>query len=189
MNSKDKKNPLYGNLPWSQAGDNVLEINGKVLSNYAGWLSPSVFYIPVQKQTRVTLKTKTPNAYQAQFYQLDLQKLAKASREIQAMAIKQISFKGPRITFTVIGKKGKASYAYLEVPVKSGWKATNNGKKTEISSYFGTFMKFKLKPGINKIQLTYTIPKLKLGSLISGLAALVLLIGAFWPKIRQRSKK
>lgn len=189
LNSKNKKNPLYGNLPWSQAGDNVLEINGKVLSNYAGWLSPSVFFIPVQKRTRVTLKTKTPNAYQAQFYQLDLQKLAKASQEIQAKAIKQISFKGPRITFTAIGKKWKTSYAYLEVPVKSGWKATNNGKKAEIFGYLGTFMKFKLKPGVNKIQLAYTIPKLKLGSLISGLAALVLLLVAFWPKIGQRSRK
>jgi uncharacterized membrane protein YfhO len=189
LNSKDKKNPLYGNLPWSQAGDNVLEINEKVLSNYAGWLSPSVFNILVQKETKVTLKTKTPDAYQAQFYQLDLQKLAKASQEIQAKAIKQISFKGPRITFTAIGKKGKTSYAYLEVPVKSGWKATNNGKKAEIFGYLGTFMKFKLKPGVNKIQLTYSVPKLKLGSLISGLAALVLLLVAFWPKIRQRSRK
>lgn len=189
LNAKDKKNPLYGNLPWIQAGNNVLEINGKVLSNYAGWLSPSVFYIPVQKRTRVTLKTKTPNAYQAQFYQLDLQKLAKASQKIQAKAIEQISFKGPRITFSVIGNEGKASYAYLEVPVKSGWKATNNGKKAEISSYLDTFMKFKLKPGVNKIQLTYSVPKLKLGSLISGLAALALLLVAFWLKIRQRSRK
>ncbi|APG66998.1 hypothetical protein LOB22_06200 [Lactobacillus delbrueckii subsp. lactis] len=41
----------------------------------------------------------------------------------------------------------------------------------------------------NKVQLTYTIPKLKLGSLISGLAAFVLLLVAFWPKIRQRSRK
>ena len=86
-------------------------------------------------------------------------------------------------------QKGKASYTYLEVPVKSGWKATNNGKKAEIYSYLDTFMKFKLKPGVNKIQLTYTIPKLKLGSLISGLAALILLLVAFWPKIRQRSRK
>jgi hypothetical protein len=41
----------------------------------------------------------------------------------------------------------------------------------------------------DKVQLTYTIPKLKLGSLISGLAALALLLVAFWPKIRQRSRK
>ncbi|MFR0600586.1 YfhO family protein [Lactobacillus equicursoris] len=65
----------------------------------------------------------------------------------------------------------------------------DNGKKVEISSYLGTFMKFKLKPGVNKIQLTYSVPKLKLGSLISGLAALALLLVAFWPKIWQRSRK
>ena len=78
---------------------------------------------------------------------------------------------------------------FPKVPVKSGWKATNNGKKAEISSYLDTFMKFKLKPGVNKIQLTYTVRKLKLGSLISGLAALTLLLVTFWLKIRQRSRK
>lgn len=78
---------------------------------------------------------------------------------------------------------------FPKVPVKSGWKATNNGKKAEISSDLDTFMKLKLKPGVNKIQLTYSVPKLKLGSLISGLVALALLLVAFWLKIRQRSRK
>ena len=84
-------------------------------------------------------------------------------------------------------KKGKASYAYLQVPVKSSWKATDNRKKTVISTYLGTFMKFKLKPGVNKIQLTYEVPKLKFGILISLLALVALVLLAFWPKIEQRS--
>ena len=76
--------------------------------------------------------------------------------------------------------------ACIAIPYHKGWSATVNGKKVNIVKANGLYMAVPLEVGYNKIVLSYTIPGLKYGMMISGLALVVLI---FWEKIRKYKRK
>ena len=66
----------------------------------------------------------------------------------------------------------------VAIPYSSGWKASVDGRETEIYQANGMYMGIPVSAGDHKIELTYTTPGLKIGIMISaaGWAAFVVLI-------------
>ena len=182
--SEGAKYCLYGNLPWAgetsyddpQWWDEAQE-QGKLTVKegwsfgYGGWLSPSVFYIPVQeggKTAEVTLETNgEPKLRDEQFYALDLDRLSQLTALIRekASAVEDLEISDGRISCTVNASEGQK--LLLAVPASMGWTARVNGQKTEIEAFEESLIEISLVPGENHITMQYRIPGLTAGILIS----------------------
>ena len=194
---------LYGNLPtgkkisyddsqwWKDAGE-----QGKLTAaegwsfGYGGWLSPSVFYIPVeegQKTAVVTLEIKEePGLRQEQFYALDTESLSRLSAQIRerAESVSDLEICGGKISCRVYAREGQK--LLLSVPASTGWTARVNGQKTEIEAFEGSLMEIPLVPGENYITMQYRVPGLTAGILLT-LAGLGIL--ALWSMDKQKFQR
>ena len=63
-------------------------------------------------------------------------------------------------------------YAFFSIPNDSGWRARVNGDETEIIDVNG-FMAVRISQGENRILLTYTVPGLRAGVLLSAAALII----------------
>ena len=185
---------LYGNLPWKaqvsyadprwwdEQEQGRLTVSESWSYGYGGWLSPSVFYIPVPdsgsegaqggteagRTARVVLETSgDPGLKDEQFYALDLDKLAKASAEIRerSSGIRELRIENGRISCRVDAREGHK--LLLAVPASKGWTARINGQKTEIGAFEGCLTEIPLVPGENHITMQYRTPGLAAGILLS----------------------
>ena len=184
---------LYGSLPspgeisyddsqwWKDAGEQgKLTVAEGWSFGYGGWLSPSVFYIPVpdgEKTAVVTLETSgQPDLRDEQFYALNLRSLSRLSDEIRkrAQSVREPEIENGRISCKVEALEGQR--LLLSVPASEGWTAHINGHKTEITAFEGSLIELPLVPGENYITMQYRVPGLTAGILISlaGLGILVL---------------
>ncbi|MFR0606701.1 YfhO family protein [Limosilactobacillus mucosae] len=170
---KDTNFPVYGNLIWNMSTpDGSLYINNKFKSGYATWLSPSVFDIPVNKNTTdVSFKAKQIPNLQPQFYYLNTNMLEKVNNSVKKDSVKPL-FKGNRI-FIHIGKTNKNSYLNITVPYSEGWSVYRNDKKIKVQKFMNCFMTIRLKPGVNNIEFKYNTPMKKEGIIISVLGILL----------------
>ena len=194
--SEGAKYCLYGNLPspgeisyddsqwWKDAGEQgKLTVEEGWSFGYGGWMSPSVFYIPVQegeKTAVVTLETSgEPNLREEQFYALDPDSLTRISAEIRrrAQGVRDLEIENGRISCRVDAVEGQR--LLLSVPASAGWTARINGQKTEITAFEGSLIELPLVLGENYITMQYRVPGLTAGILIS-LAGLGIL--ALWSK-------
>ena len=184
---------LYGNLPsageisyddsqwWKDAGEQgKLTVAEGWSFGYGGWLSPSVFYIPVpdgEKTAVVTLQTSgQPDLRDEQFYTLDPDSLSRISARVRkrAQGVRDLEIKNGRISCRVDAVEGQS--LLLSVPASEGWTARINGQKTEITAFEGSLIELPLEPGENYITMQYRVPGLTAGILISaaGLGILVI---------------
>ena len=104
--------------------------------------------------------------------------------ERKKYAAEKVQIRGNQVTGEI--KVKDKSMACIAIPYHKGWSATVNGKKVNIVKANGMYMAVPLEVGYNKIVLSYTIPGLKYGMMISGLALVVLI---FWEKIRKYKRK
>ena len=175
---------LYGNLPWTaevsfddpQWWDEAQE-QGKLTVEegwsfgYGGWLSPSVFYIPVPESAgtaSVTLETiGEMELLDEQFYALDLGRLAQLSALIRdkAKAVRDLKIENGKISLSVEAREGQK--LLLSIPASKGWTARLNGQKTEIVAFEGCLSQISLVPGENHITMQYRTPGLAAGILLS----------------------
>ena len=184
---------LYGNLPsgaeisyddsqwWKDAGEQgKLTVAEGWSFGYGGWLSPSVFYVPVpagEKTVLVTLETSgEPKLQDEQFYALDLGSISRLSDEIRkrAQGVRELEIENGRISCRVDALEGQK--LLLSVPASEGWTARINGQKTDITAFEGSLIELSLVPGENHITMQHRVPGLAAGILISlaGLGILVL---------------
>ena len=70
----------------------------------------------------------------------------------------------------------KEAYLTFQIPFDSGWRATINGKNTEIVKMNGAFLGIKLQKGNNEIKLTYIPRYFKISALLSLISIMALLI-------------
>ena len=76
------KYAVYGNLPWNSEFKGTVQVENGYSTNYACWLSPSVFYIPLepkQRETQITVSSDNEcdlKYGEEQFYALDLETFA-----------------------------------------------------------------------------------------------------------------
>ena len=185
---------LYGNLPWKEQvsfadprwwdeqEQGRLTVSEGWAFGYGGWLSPSVFYIPAAdagsesaiagtesgRTARVVLETSgDPGLKDAQFYALDLDKLAEASAGIRerSKGVRDLKIENGRISCRVDAREG--SKLLLAVPASEGWTARINGQKTQIGAFEACFMEIPLVPGENHITMQYRTPGFGAGILMS----------------------
>ena len=173
---------LYGNIPWYRDMDAEIVYEGKRITPYSRWLSPSVFYIPMKsshgggdlKLIRLTLKTKNGVfVKKEQFYALDLERLEKVTQRLQLGTVAQFVYDKQDLEASVQGKKGQ--YLYLSFPYHNGWTILRNGKKVEPELFGNCMMTIPLLDGENIIQGHFTVPGLKAGIIITIMIALGLL--------------
>lgn len=70
----------------------------------------------------------------------------------------------------------KEAYLTFQIPFDSGWRATINGKNTEIIKMNGAFLGIKLQKGNNEIKLKYIPRYFKISALLSLISIMALLI-------------
>ena len=186
---------LYGNLPWKEAMEGRLMVSEDWGFGYGGWLSPSVFYIPVpeeenseggeeagssteadavdaSKTVRVTLETRgEPQLLDEQFYALDLDRLLEVSALIRqrSASVKDLEIRNGAVSCTVDAVEGQS--LILSVPASKGWTAFVNGKKTPIDTYEGCLVKIPLAQGENHITMQYRVPGMAAGIVMTLIGA------------------
>ena len=175
---------LYGNLPWTaevsfddpQWWDDAQEQGRLTVREgwgygYGGWLSPSVFYIPVDENAdtaAVTLETAGEMQLRdEQFRALDLERLAQLAARIRqkAEAVEDTEIANGRISCTVNAREGQK--LLLSVPSSKGWTVVRNGQKIEMEAFEGTLAEISLVPGENHITMQYRTPGFAAGILMS----------------------
>ena len=175
---------LYGNLPWLFEADyddpkwwddaqeqGRLTVADGWAFGYGGWLSPSVFYIPVSEDgtAQITLETDgEPQLRDEQFYALDLERFGQLTakiREKTGAAVRDLLISNGKISCTVYAQKGQK--LVLGVPASKGWSARVNGQKARIEDFEGCLVQIPLVPGENHIKMQYRVPGLGAGILLS----------------------
>ena len=135
-----------------------------------------------QKEIRWSKKTQTGlivpaervlDALDAQFYYLDLDALKKASRKMKKTEPESLSIENGHIEAEVKAREGES--LLLTIPADDGWKITVNGNRAEAGLFADTLMSIPLEEGDNRVELTYEVPGLKVGAVIT-LAGILLLI-------------
>lgn len=166
----NQDNPVYGNLKW-QASDPKAQlfVNGKLVTPYTTWLSPSVFNIPtLSNHTKVELKGMESNqSIVPQFYQLNLATLTNATRQIKENSgVKKLKVKAGNIKVIANGKTNNDNL-YLSIPTDAAWQAFNNGEPVKVESWIGGLVMIKLHKGENDLILKYRLSMRTMGAVVS----------------------
>lgn len=175
---------VYGNIPWNKTVDGVLDVNGVYKTNYAKWLAPSVFYIPVdingESQT-ATLKFSASdytgvNRGEEQFYALDLEALERITEKIRQRQIENMDVQNGLATFEV--NANQETDLFISIPYDDGWTVMHNGKKIIPQLFADTLYSIPLCKGENRIEMRYQVPGLGLGTVgtLVGILLIVLMV-------------
>lgn len=173
---------VYGYIDTDRSLDAMVYADGELLTGYAMWKSPRVFYIPAPGEGEhvTTVRLEAENAAdgitEEAFYYLDLALLEEVSAELTARAAENLILENGNVSCTVTAREGQR--LYLSVPVDDGWKVMVNGRTVQTDSIGGCMMSLPLDQGENQISLRYTVPGLYLGIAVSvgSLAVCILLL-------------
>lgn len=168
---------VYGNISWASSNRLPrLDLNGKDESVYAGWLSPSVFYVPTEpgdQQATVTLSGDVTIDEPEQFYALDLDRLQEVTARLKANAVQNTKYQYGSISIQSEAEEGDA--LFLSVPADNGWRIKLNGESVTPEFFADLFYTFSLREGENILTMEYRIPYFTEGILLSVLGLGLLL--------------
>ncbi len=169
---------VYGNLVWGNEGDVMLYVNNSYETGYAQWLSPSVFYIPTDEKDRTAvLQLRSEESVvikDTQFYVADLDKLAEVSQKISENEAKILKVENGYFKCTINGNTDEN--IFISIPYDNGWEITQNGKRIEPELFANCMISLSLSEGENVIEMSYHVPGVALGRVLSvcGVSVLVL---------------
>lgn len=172
----------YGNIPCFQNINVVISVNGVYDTGYAGWVTPSVFYIPTDQDTAeaiVGMNAGTDCAVDygnEQFYALDLDLLAEVTEVLRAKAADEISAENGRVEITAAGSAKEKMY--ISIPYDECWTVTLNGQRIDPGLFGECLYSIPLQEGENKICMTYHARGISAGILVSAIGLLALI--AMW---------
>ena len=120
------------------------------------------------------------SAYSAESYQADV-----AQRRASFLKISDYSHKRIAGTITLV----KPRLLFFTLPFDSGWAVTVNGHPADLRKVNIGFSGVMLNAGKNEIELTYTVPYLMIGTIVSTISLLVFILCAwrFRPVISARA--
>ena len=181
---------VYGNLPWESAGGTpLLNMNGKLTSIYACWLSPSVFYIPTEPGDRFASVSVQGDVNfiegKEQFYTLDLDRLENITHMLRAAGNVDIHLDNGMISMTADADEGDC--IFLSVPSDRGWKIRCNGIPAEPTLFADLFYMIPLQQGTNTIEMRYQVPGSSIGLFTTILSMGVLILVTIFSKKRPTS--
>ena len=165
---------LYGNIPWESQAESKLYINGEFVTNYACWLSPSVFYIPHDEgdsSAEIELTSDKDNFdwNKAELYALRLDVLKKCADIANSNKAEITSFENG----SVLIKANKTEDSlFISIPVDEGWDITVNGKAADIELLGDCLYSIKLTDDVNDIKMEYHVGYLKEGIALSLISVL-----------------
>ena len=183
---------LYGNMPWNSEIEAGVNVNDKYSMAYSRWLSPSVFYIPVeQSQTEAIISVDSKVSYdmdtsKAQFYALNLDRLAEITEQLRSREASNYEIKNGAVKVNV-DSAGDNQCLFLSVPYDKGWSIKRNGEKISTNLVGDCLYSIPLVNGDNEIIMEYHVPYLKLGIVISIIGIFLMIFQiAYKNKITQR---
>ena len=103
---------------------------------------------------------------------MDTDKLNEAYAILRDKTMAITSFKEDTITGQLY--LNDSSLVYTSIPYDKGWEVYVNDKKVNTYSIGNALLAFRADKGLNKIELRYKIPKLKLGLIISTISLSIL---------------
>lgn len=176
---------LYANVilknRWSPS---TIVVGDKELS-YSQWLAPSVFAVPPSSDGTAgfIFEQDAPNEIaEIQFYQLDLGVLEEASATLRE-GVDEASYSvGGHMTVQAWAQEGEE--LLVTVPLSSGWTISVNGEEVSPKEAFGCFVSIPLQSGLNKVEMTYSVPGLVAGGVTSAASVAVLGIVALRTRLR-----
>lgn len=175
---------LYGNIPWNYEADSSVYVNGEYATKYAGWCSPTVFYIPYTEGQECEVEVQSNednfNWDAVQFYALNRDVLARCAAMANAGMADDLSVRNGHVSLSVEAEENER--LLLSIPADNDWDITLNGEGAEIELIGDCLYSIKLTHGINNIVMTYHVPHLKLGSAITALTLLVYMCYFGWKK-------
>ena len=176
---------FYGKLPWNSEFQASVNVNNQYDMSYARWLSPSVFDIPVSSETAVITVTSSNNIDFAMdkvcFYSLDLDLLKQVTEELASKTPQSMSMKNGYVSIN-IQAADEGENLYLSVPQSDGWLITENGNRIEGKLIGDCLYSLPLEKGSNEIKMTYKLPGLRPGILISAAAMFLIMINILTEK-------
>lgn len=179
---------LYGNLPWNRDYVGMLNVNNVYPLGYAKWGSPSVFDVPIDEEAHTAEVVQTGeygvDVSEVQFYALNLDLFKEVTEELSAKAAKINEMKNGYVSIQTDAKQGEK--LFLSIPTNDGWKITLNGKEVIPELISDCLMSISLKNGDNSIELTYRVPGLRTGAIVSLAGVLLLLVCICGTRKRQR---
>lgn len=107
-------------------------------------------------------------------YVLNNHKIEKAIEHAKKFQTQKVTLEKDTVKANI--QSEKEAYLTFQIPFDSGWRATINGKNTEIVKMNGAFLGIKLQKGNNEIKLTYIPRYFKISSLLSLISIMLLLI-------------
>ena len=170
---------LYGNVPWNLLDESYVSVNDKLITKYACWLSPSVFYIPtISDTTNYELEISysvdgTYNTSDMQFYALNLDVLEKYSKLAKENLVSDFTLENGKVSATVNAEEGDR--LFLSVAKDDGWDIQLNGEEANVEYIGDCLYSIQLNEGNNELVMTYHVKYLKLGIIVS-LTSMILMI-------------
>lgn len=175
---------VYGNIPWNKAVEGVMDVNGVYKTIYSQWLSPSVFYIPVDNNSEdqtATLKLSTGdytaiNRGDEQFYALDLEVLGRVTEKIRQRQVETVDIQNGLATFEV--HADRETDLFISIPYDDGWTVMHNGEKIIPQLFADTLYSIPLSKGENRIEMRYQVPGLGMGAVgtLVGILLIVIMV-------------
>ena len=176
---------FYGQLPWNSEFQASVNVNNQYNMSYARWLSPSVFDIPASSEAAVIMVTSSNNIDFAMdkvcFYSLDLDLLKQVTEELASKTPQSMSMKNGYVSIN-IQAADEGENLYLSVPQSDGWLITENGNRIEGKLIGDCLYSLPLEKGSNEIKMTYKLPGLRPGILISAAAMFLIMINILTEK-------
>ena len=178
---------VYGNLPWNSEVNASISADGQFITQYACWLSPSVFYIPTSGESSICEITVSAgsldfNLDNMQFYALDQNILAQCAALANSQKVEALSIENGSIQADLTARSGDK--LFLSVPADDDWDILLNGSPAEVDLIGDCLYSISLSEGSNKLSMAYHIRYLKPGIAIS-LLTLILLCAIEFMKKKQ----
>ena len=172
LDYSDKQNILlYGNVPWNVIDESYVSLNNQLITKYACWKSPSVFYIPTTSDStncEIEISYCAENTYDTnsmQFYALNLDVLKKCSQLANNNSISDISITNGNVTASIDAEDGER--LFISVAKDDGWDIQLNGEETNVEYIGDCLYSIQLNEGHNELVMTYHVKYLKLGIIVS----------------------
>lgn len=168
---------VYGNFVMPDVNYATIAIDGEYWMTYAGWLSSSVFYVPVSEDKREVVISieadKKPEISEAQFYYTDLAVLKSMHDNVEKNnTVSQVVFENGNIECSAYSDGTRA--LQTSVMDTDGWEITVNGEKVAAEQMEG-MLRVPLARGENTVRMKYHVPGLIQGITVSVFSVLLLI--------------
>ncbi|WGE54977.1 YfhO family protein [Actinobacillus equuli subsp. equuli] len=175
--------PVYGYIDTKRELNGRLILNNRFLTGYSKWLAPRVVYLGNDVVNSLRLETKADlkgNISDIAIYRLNMKFFATVIDQIKQNNKAQAVEISDGLIRIKTRKSSEESKLFIAIPYNSAWRVLMNGNEIKPEPFFNGLMAIPLE--INKdnvIEMTYSIPKLSLGVILSLLGILIFIVLLF----------